>query len=84
MDADLGGTHLSEALEWIYCNLIKRNSINSQQLFVLTDGQVSNTDEVHEIVEGHRHWCEVHSFGIGSGVCRDLVEGLAICTGGLF
>ncbi len=29
MGADLGGTHLSEALEWIYNNLIKRDSINS-------------------------------------------------------
>lgn len=50
----------------------------------MTDGEVSNTDEVHDIVEEHRHWCEVHSFGLGTGVCRDLVEGLAICTGGIF
>jgi hypothetical protein len=39
---------------------------------------------VHEIVEGHRHWCEVHAFGLGSGVCRLLVEGFAVCSGGTF
>ena len=45
---------------------------------------MENTDEVLDIVEEHKHWCEVHAIGIGSGVCRDLVTGLAVCTGGIF
>lgn len=51
---------------------------------MLTDGQVENTWEVIEIVERHRHWCEVHAIGIGSGACRDLVSGLAAVSGGIF
>lgn len=45
---------------------------------------MENTEETLSIVEAHRTWCEVHSLGIGRDVCRDLVEGLAVCSGGIF
>jgi hypothetical protein len=45
---------------------------------------VENTEEVLSIVEEHKHWCEVHTIGIGGGVCKDLVTGLSVCTGGIY
>ena len=36
-----------------------------------------------EVAETHKHWCEVHTIGLGPDVCHDLVDGLAAITGGI-
>ena len=56
----------------------------SQNVFVITDGEIENTDEVIELTEKHKHMCEVHTIGIGNEVDHYLVEGLAVTTGGIF
>ena len=47
------------------------------QVFVLTDGQVSNTEAVISLVEKNNANTRVFSLGIGSSVSHHLVEGLA-------
>ena len=49
MQADLGGTELLEPLKFIFGQSVPKGY--SRQVFVLTDGSVSNTSQVMELVE---------------------------------
>lgn len=55
-----------------------------RQVFVLTDGAVSNTEAVIALVRRHAIQSRVFSIGIGATVSRALVEGLARAAGTLF
>ena len=48
-----------------------------RNVFVLTDGAISNTQQVLDIIEKHNHETRVHSFGIGSGASKYLVNEIA-------
>lgn len=72
--ADMGGTELLEPLkhaltanrtEWPRC------------VFVITDGQVSNTGELVSSIAQHRSNTRIFSIGIGSAVDRQLCRKLA-------
>eukprot|EP01137_Pigoraptor_chileana_P018478 Opistho-2@78016 len=75
LQADLGGTELLNPMEAI----LKRPQIKGypRQVFVLTDGQISNTDQVISLVTKHSDTTRVFALGIGHSVSRHLVEGLA-------
>ncbi len=75
VQADLGGTEILEPLVEIY----DMSSINGylKQIFVLTDGQVSNTEKVIGIVKANAHNARVFALGIGNGASHHLVEGIA-------
>uniref|UniRef100_A0A3P9I8W5 VIT domain-containing protein n=1 Tax=Oryzias latipes TaxID=8090 RepID=A0A3P9I8W5_ORYLA len=80
MSADLGGTEILEPLQHIY----RQSCIHGQptQLFVFTDGEVSNTKEILDLVKEN---CAAHrcfSFGIGPGASSALVNGMAKEGGG--
>ncbi|HYN43358.1 MAG TPA: hypothetical protein VE129_16395, partial [Thermoanaerobaculia bacterium] len=53
-----------------------------RQLFILTDGQVSNTEEVLALVREHAATSRAFTFGIGAGASHHLVKGLARAGGG--
>ncbi|XP_036209209.1 von Willebrand factor A domain-containing protein 5A isoform X9 [Myotis myotis] len=80
MDADLGGTEILAPLKAIY----SRTSIPGHplQLFVFTDGEVTDTFSVIRKVKinGQRHRC--FSFGIGEGASTSLIKGIARASGG--
>ncbi|XP_032328173.1 von Willebrand factor A domain-containing protein 5A-like isoform X2 [Camelus ferus] len=75
MRADLGGTEMLAPLQAIYGG----PSIPGHplQLFVFTDGEVSDTFRVIKEVEsnGQKHRC--FSFGIGEGASTSLIKGIA-------
>nr|XP_015099567.1 von Willebrand factor A domain-containing protein 5A isoform X1 [Vicugna pacos] len=75
MRADLGGTEILAPLQAIYGG----PSIPGHplQLFVFTDGEVSDTFRVIKEVEsnGQKHRC--FSFGIGEGASTSLIKGIA-------
>ena len=73
LDADLGGTEILPALEHV---LEPRPGL-PRQLFVLTDGEVSNTDAVIALARKHAGHTRVFTFGIGAGASHHLVKGLA-------
>ncbi|MGB6853807.1 MAG: hypothetical protein WBG49_14605, partial [Thermoanaerobaculia bacterium] len=48
-----------------------------RQLFILTDGQVTNDEAVIALVRKHSSNTRVFSFGIGAGASHHLVQGIA-------
>ena len=75
MSANLGGTEILSPLRTVMDAAPIAGY--ARQVFVLTDGQVSNTDDVVAYVRSHNHHARVFSLGIGSAVSRALVEGIA-------
>jgi uncharacterized protein YegL len=73
-----GGTELAEALR-LACSRPSRSTdvVLPRQVFVLTDGQVTNVDELCDIVRARSSDTRVFTFGIGSAVDRNLVLRLA-------
>jgi Vault protein inter-alpha-trypsin domain/von Willebrand factor type A domain len=74
-DESLGGTEILEPLKWILEKPVREGL--PRQLFILTDGQVSNTEAVIALVRKHSVETRVFTFGIGAGASAHLVRGIA-------
>jgi len=76
-DADMGGTEMLNTFD----DLFKQDKLITEgiqrQVFLLTDGEVSNTQEVIDLVKEHKDKNRIFSFGIGEGVSSELVDGVA-------
>ena len=83
LEADLGGTKILPALQAI----LKQPSQDSErlrQLFILTDGAVSNSQECIQMAKAERNNARVFTLGIGASADRHLVKGLARAGGGTY
>nr|XP_056720364.1 von Willebrand factor A domain-containing protein 5A-like [Euleptes europaea] len=80
LDADLGGTEILQPLKAIYSQPCREG--HPRQLFVFTDGEVSNTGEVIAEVQRHSSSHRCFSFGIGEGASTALIKGVARAAGG--
>jgi hypothetical protein len=78
--ADLGGTELLEPLEAVTGRALGGG--RQRQVFVLTDGEVSNTEEVLACARRNAEKSRCFTLGIGTGADAGLVQGLAHATGG--
>ncbi|XP_077616404.1 von Willebrand factor A domain-containing protein 5A isoform X1 [Crocuta crocuta] len=80
MRADLGGTEILTPLQVIY----REPSIPGHplQLFVFTDGEVTDTFSIIKEVRNHRLRHRCFSFGIGEGASTSLIKGIARVGGG--
>ena len=74
--ADFGGTEIMAPLQDVF----GATSIDgyARTVFILTDGQVSNTTEVINLVRHHQKRVTVHSMGLGHGVSHALVDGIGL------
>jgi Ca-activated chloride channel family protein len=80
MSANCGGTEMLPALESV---LNQRRSAERQlQVVILTDGEVTNTDAVIDLVRRHASRARVFTFGIGRSASQHLLTGLARVGGG--
>jgi Ca-activated chloride channel family protein len=79
LDADLGGTEILPALQFA---LERPRGPLDRQVIVLTDGQVTNTDDVLALARAHADSARIFTFGIGPGASHHLVRGLARAGGG--
>ena len=82
MRANLGGTELLQPLKWIEENAPKQG--RARQIFLLTDGEISNVSEVLDLCRSMATSTRIFSFGLGASSSRSLVKGLARSTNGRF
>jgi hypothetical protein len=80
MDADMGGTEIDKPMLAIF----KESTIEGvpRQVFLLTDGEVDNTQTCINICKQHAMKTRVFTFGIGSGADKVLVKGMAEAANG--
>ncbi|CAF1273120.1 unnamed protein product [Adineta steineri] len=82
MKADLGGTELLSPLQWLEANPPAQG--HARQIFLLTDGEISNVDQVLDLCRSMATSSRIFSFGLGHSPSRSLVKGLARATNGRF
>lgn len=75
MFANLGGTNIIKPLMEIFGTQPKPGI--PRQLFLLTDGEVNNTQECIDTVRRHASSTRVFTFGIGNDASKTLVAGMA-------
>ncbi|KAJ6238616.1 von willebrand factor a domain-containing protein 5a [Anaeramoeba flamelloides] len=75
MQANLGGTNILRPLEFIFKTEPARGY--ARQIFLLTDGEVSNTQSIISNVRSQSNTTRVFTFGIGHGASKALVSGVA-------
>lgn len=80
VSADMGGTEILQPLSAIYRTA--RVTGHPRQLFVFTDGEVSNTKAVLAEVQKHSSTHRCFSFGIGEGASTALIKGMAKAASG--
>ncbi|XP_051518790.1 von Willebrand factor A domain-containing protein 5B1 [Myxocyprinus asiaticus] len=78
--ADMGGTNLLAPLNWVLRQPMQRG--HPRLLFLLTDGAVTNTGKVIELLRSHARFTRCYAFGIGPGACTRLVLGLSAVSRG--
>ncbi|GAA51674.1 von Willebrand factor A domain-containing protein 5A [Clonorchis sinensis] len=82
MDADMGGTEVLPALKTAYDSPLSGVGWYRQIIF-LTDGDVTNADEVVGLVQSNIHKARLFSIGIGDGASTYLVSSVARAGRGL-
>jgi uncharacterized protein YegL len=75
-----GGTELLPPLRSLFSTPPREGY--PRQVFLLTDGQVSNTQQVIDLTKQNADSTRIFTFGLGSSVSRPLVEGIATAGGG--
>ncbi|MFP5380232.1 MAG: VWA domain-containing protein, partial [Vicinamibacteria bacterium] len=75
IQADMGGTEIEAALRFALEGAPTDG--RRRQVLVLTDGGVTNTDQVIALAHAHRDRARVFSLGIGMASSHYLVRGLA-------
>ena len=69
--ADMGGTEIHECLKSIFDQPLRIDY--PRFVFLLTDGDISNTREVLHLVKSNNNKAQVFSVGIGSGCSAELI-----------
>ena len=75
LDANLGGTAIFPPLQDTLAQELVEGK--PRQVFLITDGQVSNTEQIVRLVTNHVTRARVFSLGIGASADRLLVKGVA-------
>ncbi|CAF3668887.1 unnamed protein product [Adineta steineri] len=82
IQADLGGTELLRPLQWIEEHPPTEG--HARQIFLLTDGEISNVTQVLDLCRSMATSTRIFSFGLGQSPSRSLVKGFARATNGRF
>ncbi|UJR11148.1 hypothetical protein I4U23_015329 [Adineta vaga] len=82
LSANMGGTELIQPLVWLRKNKPSKGCM--RQIFLLTDGEVSNVSQVTSLCSEMAAYTRIFSFGLGHSPSRALVKGLARATNGHF
>ena len=75
LKADLGGTDIYEPLKNIFDSYKIYEKINlPKNIFILTDGEVDNKEQVIEIIGQNNDKFKIYSIGIGNYFDKDLIK----------
>mmetsp|Transcript_33567 Transcript_33567/g.38575 ORF Transcript_33567/g.38575 Transcript_33567/m.38575 type:complete len:696 (-) Transcript_33567:462-2549(-) len=74
--ANLGGTEIYTPLKAIFDSADTSSELD-KHVYLLTDGQVSNSNEIIKLIKDNNKRYTVHTFGVGSSVSTSLVVGCA-------
>ena len=78
LKANLGGTDISSPLKEIF-NSKDYDEINlARNLFILTDGEVTNREECLSLINTYSDKFKVHAIGIGSSFDKQLIQNAGI------
>jgi uncharacterized protein with von Willebrand factor type A (vWA) domain len=80
--ANMGGTNILTPLASIFTEKTKEGI--PRQIFLLTDGEVSNTFDCINAVKRQSKTTRVFTFGIGDEASKELVKGIAKAGNGQF
>lgn len=78
--ARMGGTEIYAPLKAIFEQPLDENL--HRHIYLLTDGAVSDTEAVVELIKSNSNKTCVHTFGIGSGVSTELIKECAVAGRG--
>jgi Ca-activated chloride channel homolog len=81
LEADMGGTELLPAMQAVLEGQDPAPG-RARQILLMTDGEITNTDEVIALVRRHARTVRCFTFGIGAGASQHLVRGVARASGG--
>ncbi|MBD5444769.1 MAG: VWA domain-containing protein [Lachnospiraceae bacterium] len=70
-----GGTELADALEDALN--IPKDENTSRNIVIITDGYIYGESDIFKLINNNLNQADFFSFGIGSGVNRYLIEGIA-------
>ena len=74
-DADFGGTEIYYPLEAVLNSQIKEEY--PKLIFLLTDGDVSNSDQCVNLIKNNLGFARVYTVGIGNGVSASFIKRMA-------
>jgi len=80
MKADMGGTEILDPLKAVFKKPPKPGM--PRQVFLITDGEVGNTNQVIQLVAKNASTSRVFGIGIGEGASTALLKGVARAGGG--
>ncbi len=72
MSANYGGTEIYSPLQDIFSKEVRQGFV--RQVFVLTDGAVSNDDQVITLVKRNAGNTRLFSLGLGNSASRSAIE----------
>lgn len=74
MDADMGGTEIYKPLSLVFESMPVVDGL-PRNVFLLTDGDVTNTKQVIQLIRDWSHSMQLYALGIGSGASQELIKG---------
>jgi uncharacterized protein with von Willebrand factor type A (vWA) domain len=80
LSANLGRTEILPPLLTIFQRPMRSHKVC--QIFLLSDGEVDNTDEVLSSISVHKNHYRIFTVGIGSEADAGLINGLAEVSNG--
>ncbi|EAY11623.1 von Willebrand factor type A domain containing protein [Trichomonas vaginalis G3] len=80
INADMGGTDILSPLEYVFKKKLGKGFI--RKIFLLTDGEVHNSDMICSRVQKERENNRIFAIGLGSGADPGLIKNISAKSGG--